>query len=263
LSEFVHDVLVEGFCILKGHFPKEKLIALREAFEPILFERIQQGVASDRGPSRYYISLPFTEPFADPALFMDPDILAILTQLAGDDVVMPEFATDTPLEGSQYQVIHRDIEQLSPDMPGADASVPFQFAVNFPLVDVTLDNGPFEIIRRTHQLTDAEARRRIESGEMATRLEPLSMTLGDVMIRDVRGLHRGTPNRTAVPRPMVVMGYNRPEHQRPQLKIHIPQETWDVLPPRARHLLRLNPVVPSLDDVAPVEAYSNLYFLEQ
>ncbi|MBB5508233.1 hypothetical protein HDG35_004514 [Paraburkholderia sp. JPY681] len=32
------------------------------------------------------------------------------------------------------------------------------------------------------------------------------MELGDVMIRDVRALHRGTPNRTEAPRPMVVIG---------------------------------------------------------
>lgn len=29
------------------------------------------------------------------------------------------------------------------------------------------------------------------------------------MIRDVRALHQGTPNNTAAPRPMVVIGYSR------------------------------------------------------
>ncbi len=34
------------------------------------------------------------------------------------------------------------------------------------------------------------------------------MRPGDVMIRDVRALHRGTPNHTNEPRPMVVIGYS-------------------------------------------------------
>lgn len=263
IQGYINQVLTDGFCILKGHFSKDLIRQWKNAFDPLLKERIEAGTASDRGKNRYYISLPFVPPFADPAVYEDPDILAILEGLAGSDIVMPELATDTPLQDSDYQVIHRDFPQLSPDKPDADPTQPFQFAVNFPLVDVTLDNGPFEVVRGTHQLTDDETKRRIRSGEAEAALEPLLMETGDVMIRDVRALHRGTPNHTATPRTMVVVGYNCSWHQRPQLRIQIPRDSYEQLSERGRQLLRLNPVVDSLEQVKPDETYSNLYFLEE
>jgi hypothetical protein len=263
IQALVDEVLAEGFCVLKHHFSVGKLKRFEQAFETVLRERIANGTASGRGPGRYYISLPFVMPFADPEIYEDPDILAIIERLAGADVVMPELASDTPLQGSEHQVIHRDITQLSDDRPDADPAQPFQFAVNFPLVKVTAENGPFEIARRTHRISDAECKERIQSGEIEARLEPLLMDLGDVMIRDVRALHRGTPNRTKAPRPMIVVGYNCSWHRRPQLRILIPRDAQAALSERGRQLLRLNPVVDSLADASHEEAYSNLYFLEK
>jgi ectoine hydroxylase-related dioxygenase (phytanoyl-CoA dioxygenase family) len=202
-------------------------------------------------------------PYADPEFYEDPDILAILEQAAGGEIVMPELATDTPLKDSEYQVIHRDITLISPDLPTADPAVPFQFGVNFALVDITLENGPFEIAPGTHRLTDQQSRQHIKAGVIEPQLIPLLMRVGDVMLRDVRALHRGTPNSTDVPRPMVVMGFNRVEHRRPQLRIFIPRQTHEQLSDRARLLLRLNPVVDSLDQAERSETYSNLYFLEE
>jgi ectoine hydroxylase-related dioxygenase (phytanoyl-CoA dioxygenase family) len=202
-------------------------------------------------------------PFADPAVYADPDILDIVERAAQGEIVMPEFATDTPLQDSDYQVIHRDHAQVSPDLLNADPRLPFQFGINFPLVDVTPDNGPFEIAPGTHLLSDEESRAAIKSGEIEKQLEPLLMSVGDVMIRDVRALHRGTPNRTDQLRTMVVVGYNRVEHRRPQLRIFIPRDAQARFSDRIHQLLRLNPVVDSLDQAQPEETYSNLYFLEE
>jgi hypothetical protein len=262
IQSFVDQVLNDGFCILRHHFSREKLQIWRETFDLLLKERFEQGTASGRGANRYYISLPFIMPFADPEIYEDSTILAIIEQLAGDDIVMPELATDTPLKDSEYQVIHRDFALHSPYRPDADPKQPFQFAVNFPLVNITRDNGPFEIVRGTHLMTDEESRERIRHGEIDLQLEPLLMEVGDVMIRDVRALHRGTPNYTDTPRTMVVVGYNCSWHERPQLKIYIPREQYEQLSERGKHLLRLNPVVESLVDAEQQETYSNLYFLE-
>jgi ectoine hydroxylase-related dioxygenase (phytanoyl-CoA dioxygenase family) len=175
---------------------------------------------------------------------------------------MPELAVDTPLEGSDYQVIHRDAPLRSPDLPDLDPREPFQFAVNFPLIDVALDNGPVEMARGTHLLTDEEARDAVKSGAAARVLEPLLMKVGDLMIRDVRTLHRGTPNFTNHPRPMVVVGYNRRLHRRPQLRIFIPRQTYDTLSERARRMLDLNPIVETIEEAKRSESYSNLDFLD-
>jgi hypothetical protein len=86
-------------------------------------------------------------------------------------------------------------------------------------------------------------------------LEPVKLNVGDVMIRDVRGLHRGTPNKTERPRPMCVIGYSRKWQRRPEVRIDIPRVEWEKLSERARHMMRFNPVVESLEDRKEPEVY--------
>lgn len=172
-----------------------------------------------------------------PAIFEDDRLVALLEKIAGRDFVMCQLASDTPLLGSDYQAIHADAPPLFAEGP-VDTPA-FQLAVNFPLCDVTRENGPLEITRGTHRLPKAEGLAKIERGEIP--IEALEMKLGDVLVRDVRGLHRGTPNRTAEPRPMVVIGYSRKWLFRPEVSIQIPEEEYAKLSPRARHMLRHNP----------------------
>jgi ectoine hydroxylase-related dioxygenase (phytanoyl-CoA dioxygenase family) len=254
IESFAQSVLKDGYCVLPNHFSPATLNVWREAFAPMLEEHIErEGKLRNRGPNRYYVTLPFTAPFADPSIYEDEDILAIAKLLVGEDMVMCQLATDTPLLGSEYQTVHRDAPPLFPEM-GIETP-PFQLAVNFPLVDVTLENGPFETTCGTHIMSKEEGLRRLESGEI--KLEPLTMQLGDVMIRDVRGLHRGTPNRTPTPRPMVVIGYSRRWLFRPEVSIQIPRAALDTLSERARQLLRFNPIVESLDEKPEVEVYQS------
>lgn len=244
IEAFAQQALTDGYCVLPQHFPPSILTAWREAFSPLLEDHIKrEGHLANRGPSRYYVTLPFAAPFAEPRLFEDEDLLAILEHLVGKDFVMCQLATDTPLLGSEYQDVHRDTPPLFPEW--GRETPPYQLAVNFPLVDMTPENGPVEIARGTHMMSREEGLKRLEAGEVA--LEPVLMRLGDVMIRDVRGLHRGTPNRSRTPRPMVVIGYSRRWLFRPEVSIRIPRATLDTLSKRARHLLRFNPIVESLD----------------
>ena len=245
IGGFVREVLEEGFCVLRGHFAREKMEAWRGAFAPLLARHIErEGHRLNRGPSRYYVTLPFAEPFADPGVFEDDDVLGVVGGLVGDDPLLVQLATDTPLLGSEYQDVHRDAPPLFPEW--GRETPPFQLAVNFPLVDVTVENGPFEVARATHMVSKEEGLRLIEEGR--ARLEPLVMSAGDVMIRDVRGLHRGTPNRTGVPRPMVVLGYSRRWLFRPEVSIRVPRAAFETLSESARFLLRFNPVVDAPDD---------------
>ena len=242
---FVREVLEEGFCVLRGHFAREKMEAWRGAFAPLLARHIErEGHRLNRGPSRYYVTLPFAEPFADPEVFENDDVLGVVRGLVGEDATLAQLATDTPLLGSEYQDVHRDAPPLFPEW--GRETPPFQLAVNFPLVDVGGENGPFEVARATHMMSKEEGLRRIESGEV--KLEPLLMKAGDVMVRDVRGLHRGTPNRTPEPRPMVVLGYSRRWLFRPEVSIRVPRAALGTLPERARYLLRFSPLVEAPDE---------------
>ena len=76
------------------------------------------------------------------------------------------------------------------------------------------------------------------------------------MIRDVRHIHRGTPNRTNEPRPMVVIGYSRRWLFRPEVNIRVPAEVLETMPERTRRWLRFNPVFASCEEAAqPEESY--------
>jgi ectoine hydroxylase-related dioxygenase (phytanoyl-CoA dioxygenase family) len=245
LDALADEARRESFCVLRGHFDADLVAAWREAFAPLLEAHIaREGHRLNRGAARYYVTLPFREPFADPRVYEDEDVLGVCARLVGADMQLHQLATDTPLKGSEYQDVHRDVLPLFPET-GRETPL-FQLAVNFPLVDVTEENGPFEVARATHMLTKAEALSRIESG--AARLEALTMKAGDVMIRDVRALHRGTPNRTDTPRPMVVLGYSRRWLFRPEVSIRVPRAAWPSLSARARFLLRFNPLVDDIDD---------------
>jgi ectoine hydroxylase-related dioxygenase (phytanoyl-CoA dioxygenase family) len=251
-AALAQQVIDDGHCILPGLIPDAKLRHWNEVFRPLLDAHIaREGHLQNRGSERYYVTLPFVEPFADPEIFADPDLLAIVARLVGEDMVMVQLATDTPMRGSDFQDVHRDTRPLFPEW-GIETP-PYQLAVNFPLVDVTEENGPFEVARGTHMVSKEEGLRLIASGERP--LEPIMLKRGDVMIRDVRHLHRGTPNRTDEPRPMVVIGYSRRWLYRPEVSITIPRATWERLGERERGLLRFNTVVESLDDASGGERY--------
>ncbi|MBD2771348.1 phytanoyl-CoA dioxygenase family protein [Iningainema sp. BLCCT55] len=257
IESFASTVLKDGYCVLPNHFSPATLNAWSEAFAPLLKYHIErEGKLQNRGPGRYYVTLPFSTPFADANIYEDEDILAIVELLVGKDAVMCQLATDTPLLGSEYQDVHRDTLPLFPET--GKETPPYQLAVNFPLVDITLENGPMEIIPGTHMMSKEEGLRRRSSGEL--KLEPVTMRVGDVMIRDVRGLHRGTPNHTPKPRPMVVIGYSRRWLFRPEVSINIPRQALNTLSPRARHLLRFNPIVESLEDKPEVEVYQSFAY---
>ena len=237
-QRFAAQVRTDGIAILPAHFSADLVAQWAAAFAPLLAAQLADEPEQNRGAHRHYLTLPFCGVFADPAVFADPDIVAIVNLLVGPQPVMCQLAADTPLRGSDYQPLHRDSGALFPET--ALDTPPYQLAVNFPLCDVTADNGPFETTRGTQHLERTQALALIEAGALA--LEPILMKMGDVMIRDVRAIHRGTPNRSDTPRPMVVLGYSRSWLMRPEVHIDVPRAVLEALPPPARELLRLNPV---------------------
>jgi hypothetical protein len=251
-DKIVREFARDGFCILRGHFSRQRLSTWRENFLPLLseFTRLHND-PSYRGANRHYVTLPFQPPFSDPQIYEDPDILNITEHIVGKDMVMCQLATDTPLLGSNYQDIHCDAKPLFPETNLI--TPPFQIAVNFPLVDVDKSNGATEIARGTHMMSKAEGFKAIEEGKI--KIEAVEMKLGDVMIRDVRGLHRGTPNRVSQPRPMVVIGYSRSWLHRPEVSIQIPKAEFAKLSERGRELLRFNQVVDELPRTVTKEIY--------
>src|SRR3954464_3115782 len=257
LIRFAETAKRDGYVVMPGIFSAQKLTRWREIFLPLLERHVaEEGHLKNRGAGRYYVTLPFQDAFADPEIFEHPAVLAVVEQLVGKEPVLCQLATDTPLAGSEYQDIHRDTPPLFPE---AGFETPaFQLAVNFPLCDVTLENGPVEIAKGTHLMKREDGLAQIESGEI--KLEPVPMKLGDVMVRDVRGLHRGTPNKIGTPRPMVVLGYSRRWLLRPEVKIEVSKALVPILSERAKHMLRFNPIVDLDQPVEKAEHYQSFAY---
>ena len=233
--------------VIKGLIPVETIDAWNGAFQPLLLRSIaREKDDPNRGPSRYYVTLPFDGLWADPEVIDNDAVMAVVEELVGRDGVLCQLASDTPLKGSDYQDLHRDTQLLFPET--GEETPPYQLAVNFPLVDITPENGPLEWAPGTHMTSKVEGLRRVESGE--TPLQPLHMERGDVLIRDVRHIHRGTPNRTDTPRPMVVIGYSRRWLFRPEVNIRVPRDVLAALPERAQRWLRFNPVFDTAEEAA-------------
>jgi ectoine hydroxylase-related dioxygenase (phytanoyl-CoA dioxygenase family) len=247
------EVRATSVTILRGLIPTETIDAWNAAFGPLLAAAVRrEGDNPNRGAHRYYVTLPFQDLWADPAIVDNDAVMAVVEALVGADGVMCQLASDTPLKGSEHQVLHRDTQLLFPET-GAETP-PYQLAVNFPLVDVTVENGAMDWAPGTHMMPKADGMAAIETGEIP--LQPLEMKRGDVLIRDVRHIHRGTPNLTETPRPMVVIGYSRRWLHRPEVEIRVPREVLNSLPKRAQKWLRFNPV---FDSIAEADAAEESY----
>jgi hypothetical protein len=123
-------------------------------------------------------------------------------------------------------------------------------------VEVTAENGPFQMARGTHVLPREAGLRKVASGEIP--MESFYMQLGDVMIRTPLALHRGSPNRTSQPRPMVVMGYAMHWLHTPKVDLTLPRDYYEGLPESVRQMLRCQ-VVEQLPQ-EKVETYVNFKY---
>jgi ectoine hydroxylase-related dioxygenase (phytanoyl-CoA dioxygenase family) len=244
------EVRETSVTVLRDLIPVPTIDAWNAAFQPLLQAAVaREGETPNRGARRYYVTLPFQAPWADPAIIDNDAIMAIVEELVGADGVLCQLASDTPLLGSEHQDLHRDTQLLFPE--NGVESPPYQLAVNFPLIDVGDEAGPMEYAPGTHMLSKDEGMQRIRSGEIP--LVRARMNRGDVMVRDVRHIHRGTPNLTATPRPMVVIGYSRRWLFRPEVNIRVPIDVLESLPDRGRRWLRFNPVFANQEEAARQE----------
>tara|TARA_B100001741_G_scaffold313747_1_gene321663 strand:- start:2819 stop:3490 length:672 start_codon:yes stop_codon:yes gene_type:complete len=90
---------------------------------------------------------------------------------------------------------HRDTE----------ADCGFSYAVMIPLVDMTTDNGPFQIIPQSTKMCSKDC----DSLSSVT----VTTKKGDVVIFDARLLHRGSKNMTCTERPVLVTQMEKKEYK--------------------------------------------------
>lgn len=234
LDQLAASLNRDGICLIRNLFPRSLIADWAAAFDRLFQARQNQpGGLAPREQSRYYLTLPWQDPFANAAVFANPVVLAVLNRVFAQEYRLVQLGADVPLQGSTYQETHRDFRPLFTDQ---FVTPLYALAVNFPLVEVTAENGPFEMARGTHLLPRTVGLAKIASGEIP--LESFYLQPGDVMIRSPLALHRGTPNRTDRPRPMIVMGYVMHWLHTAHLDLAIPRSYYESLPEAIRQMLR-------------------------
>lgn len=237
-DSLAEDLNRDGICVIRELFDPALIQEWAIAFDALFQERQQQpGGVAPRGKARGYVTLPWVAPFADPMVFANPTILGVLDRVFHQEYKLVQLAADIPMQGSEYQDIHRDFRPLFTDQIVTPL---YAVAVNFSLVEVTDENGPFEMARGTHRMPREEGLVKVQAGEIP--MERFYLKPGDVMIRSPLALHRGTPNRTPQPRPMIVMGYVMHWLHTHKVDLTLEQDYYNTLSPKMQQLLRCRTV---------------------
>jgi len=163
----------------------------------------------------------------------------VLESILGTDYLTYELSSDTPLRGSVLQFVHGDGPR------SADGQIPIRtfpmVSVNFPLVDVNDTNGAFHIIPRSQHLPRSVVAKLVWNGTLE--MVAVHLRRGDVMIRNLETLHRGTPNWSDDPRPIGVWGFASSTRQVPQhvldQQLRLPDNQSAVLTDVQKKILRL------------------------
>src|SRR5882724_9353586 len=81
------EIRMTGFVLLNDMIPDAKVVSMREAFDPLLQAK-RDADPPNRGVNRFQMHLPFEMPFADPNLYANPTVMAIIENLLGKDHIV-------------------------------------------------------------------------------------------------------------------------------------------------------------------------------
>lgn len=237
-AEQIEDLHKQGYCVLKKHLAPSLIEKCRTAFLPTLHSYLNHNEhLPNRGANRYFLPMPFKKACFAPEFFFDAGILEILKKIMGDRIVADQWGCDVPLLGSGYQNVHVDYQRpLFFEMP--DLNLPaYMMVVSFGLTNITSGNGAIELAPGTHKMPRQEALAAVEDSKI--KMLPISMDVGDVLIRHPWTLHRGTPNKTDVPRLLVTIRYVRNWYYDNSREVNsIPITVWESLSSEQKNLLR-------------------------
>ena len=203
----------DGIIARKGAFPTAWVDRLNAdvlaAFEEA---RGREGGAVSRGPERWYVEVHPEQLSGFVDLVTHPWVTKVCETVLGPDYEIVEIGFDIPFAGAKDQPWHRDF----PSPPETyEQHRLTSLAFNVTTVDTTEDMGPFNISLGTqfesglefnHQQFPDEAEwPRYEGGSVYKMPQR-----GDISARSALTIHRGTANRSALARPVVVLGVDAP-----------------------------------------------------
>jgi len=197
----------EGTLILEDIINPELILEAKEIFiqryAPYLNGQ-KHDDALEVGDRRPMITVDFEPPFDRRELFANSWLLPVLSAAFKDDFVLAAYGVVCSLPEAPRQHIHMDGGDLFPQA-GINRVLPiFAVTVAIPLIEMNEIHGTTALWPGSHfDKTRASA---AEKGEGPD--EPL-VREGSCVLWDYRLLHGGTPNQSAVPRPLLYMTYSR------------------------------------------------------
>jgi ectoine hydroxylase-related dioxygenase (phytanoyl-CoA dioxygenase family) len=152
------------------------------------------------GDRRLMITINLEPPFDDSRLFANPYLLSVLSTALDDGFVLGAFGIVCSLPSAPAQQRHADGGALFPHS-GIDKLLPAAaITVGIPLLEMNEVHGTTALWLGSHR----DARRLEEKG-----IEPV-VREGSCVVWDFRLKHGGTPNKSALPRPLLYLTYCRP-----------------------------------------------------
>jgi hypothetical protein len=172
-----------------------------------------------------------------------PATTPILTAIFGSaEYIVCGSGGDLALPGAiEYQGLHSDNmwSELHDPIGGVsmrDLPVP-AIHVNFPLVDLTTENGPIRQIPGTHR-SRAQIPRLADEPEWMRFSTVCPLPAGSAIFRDARCWHGGTPNLSREVRAMPNVEYFAPWFRSEAIIRSMRFERWQTLSPHAQRICR-------------------------
>ena len=209
----VRTLLADGIVARKGAFAPDWVRTMREDVEAAFDEAIgREGGAVPRGPQRWYVEIHPEQLRGFVELVTHPWVVAMCETVLGPDYAVVELGFDVPFPGAADQPWHRDFPSCPETYEGRRLT---SLAFNLTAVDTVPEMGPMEIATGTQWEEGAEFAHGMfppeaNAARYAAGAVPKLPQVGDVSARSALTIHRGTANRSASSRPVLVLGVDAP-----------------------------------------------------
>ena len=243
----------DGIIGMRGAFDRNWVRELGADID-LLFQAAlkRPGGAVGRGPKRYYVEIhpEGIRGFLD--LVTHPWITGVSEAVLGPDYKIVEIGFDVPQPGAMYQPWHRDFPSPDATLIGRRLD---SLAFNMTTVDVTEEMGPFEIAPGTQWDHPEDFQHGMfPPKSLYARYEARAQLkmpkMGDISARSALTIHRGTPNRSSMSRPALVLGVDAPGARNAERHdLQFTRGYYEMLPQEVRRHLtcrvinRLEPIV--------------------
>ena len=235
IAHLAHRFHADGALILEGVVDPALIARARRTFGRAYARYLdgkEHAEAPMVGDRRLMMTVDLEPPFDDPQLFANPWILSVMDALLDEGFVLGAFGAVCSLPSAPAQHRHSDGPPLFADPIGRllPASA---ITVAIPLLEMNEVHGTTALNLGSHRDGSADT--------TGNGTEPV-VREGSCMLWDYRLVHGGTPNRSALPRPLLYFVYCRPwyvdQHnftQQPPLRVS--ERSLSKLSQRHRRLL--------------------------